>query len=173
LRTLFDGWLHPRTNQQHNALARDVAADPYYRFVSRPIPYMVGCALHVLIFFGPAYLLAEFTGIVIAWAMSVFVYNLGDSVNSLGHLCGQKPFNTTHHARNNAIIAYLALGEGWHANHHTFPSSARHGLLPHQWDGTYRIILLLEKLGLASSIRLPAFRVQALTYLLDNEQPKR
>ena len=155
LRTLFDGWLRPHTNQEHNALAKDIAADPYYRFLSRPIPYMVACTLYVLIFFGVSYLFAGFTGIITAWVFSVFIYNLGDSVNSFGHLYGPKPFDTTY-ARNNAIIAHLALGEGWHANHHAFPSSARHGLLPHQWDATYRIIQLLEKLGLASSIRLPS-----------------
>src|SRR3954470_20773586 len=30
LRTLYDGWNRPRTNQQYNHLAKDVAADPFY-----------------------------------------------------------------------------------------------------------------------------------------------
>ena len=30
-------------------------------------------------------------------------------------------------ARNNRLVAVLVFGEGWHNNHHAFPSSARHG----------------------------------------------
>ena len=39
-RVLFDGVSRPRSNQQHVGLAADVAADPWYRFVSRPGPYL-------------------------------------------------------------------------------------------------------------------------------------
>ena len=52
LRVLFDGWHRPRTNQQHNHLAPEVAADPWYRLVSRPGAYLTFAALHVALFFG-------------------------------------------------------------------------------------------------------------------------
>src|SRR5882762_3108643 len=45
-RMLVDAWMRPRTNQEHNALAEDVSADRWYRFISRPWPYAVAMHLH-------------------------------------------------------------------------------------------------------------------------------
>ena len=49
----------------------------------------------------------------------------------------------------------MALGEGWHNNHHAFPSSARHGLRWWQIDLSYYIIKFLMLCGLAWKVRLP------------------
>nr|WP_298929086.1 acyl-CoA desaturase [uncultured Erythrobacter sp.] len=50
----------------------------------------------------------------------------------------------------------ITMGEAWHNNHHAFPGSARIGLKPGQSDWGYRFIQLLEKLGLARDVCLPA-----------------
>jgi fatty-acid desaturase len=155
LRTLYDGWHRPRTNQQYNALATDVAADQYYRWISRPLPYLSACLAHVTSFFGAAGLLWGIRGVLALWLMSVLIYNLGDAIDSIAHLYGARPFAVTHAARNNVRLAILTMGEGWHANHHAFPRSARHGLLPGQFDGCWAMIRLLQRLGLADAIVLP------------------
>jgi len=36
---------------------------------------------------------------------------------------GSQPFETNDDSRNNFWVAILALGEGWHNNHHHTPSS--------------------------------------------------
>lgn len=59
-------------------------------------------------------------------------------------------------ASNVAIMAIPTMGESWHGNHHAFPSSARHGLYPGQIDLGYRFIRLLQFLGLAWNVKLPA-----------------
>jgi stearoyl-CoA desaturase (delta-9 desaturase) len=51
--------------------------------------------------------------------------------------------------------AIPTMGEAWHNNHHAFPGSARIGLYPGQVDWGYALILLLERLGLASNVRTP------------------
>jgi stearoyl-CoA desaturase (delta-9 desaturase) len=51
--------------------------------------------------------------------------------------------------------AIPTMGEAWHNNHHAFPGSARIGLYPGQSDWGYRVILLMEWLGLAWDIALP------------------
>ena len=53
-------------------------------------------------------------------------------------------------------MALLAFGEGWHNNHHAFEFSARHGLQWWQLDPTWMVVSLLDKLGLAHSIKLPS-----------------
>lgn len=75
-------------------------------------------------------------------------------VNSVCHLWGRQPFpDTRDKSRNNAVIGVLALGEGWHNNHHFRPTSARHGLLPGQLDVTYMVICLLERCKLVSHVQ--------------------
>ena len=59
-------------------------------------------------------------------------------------------------SRNNAIFGVLALGEGWHNNHHAFPSSARHGLRWWQLDVSYLIIRGMALIGLARDVRIPS-----------------
>jgi len=156
LRTLFDGWHRPRTNQQFNALAPDVAADPYYRLMSRPRPYFFSVWLHTLVFFGTAYAIKGWIGIGALWLTLVLIYNLGDAIDSMAHLVGTQPYNSSHQARNHWFLGLLTLGEGWHANHHEFPHSARHGLLPGQPDAIWLLIRVLDGLGCARAIQLPS-----------------
>ena len=57
-------------------------------------------------------------------------------------------------ARNNALVALLNLGEGWHNNHHAHPSYAHHGF--HRWyelDVVYLFLLGLEKLGIIWDVK--------------------
>ena len=77
------------------------------------------------------------------------------SVNSVCHIWGSKPFRSHDESRNNAIFGVLALGEGWHNNHHAFPASTRHGLRWWQFDASYIIIWMMSKVGLASNVRVP------------------
>jgi stearoyl-CoA desaturase (delta-9 desaturase) len=155
LRIVFDGWHRPRTNRRHDHLARDVSEDGFYRLLSRPLPFMIACWLHALVPFGGAYLGWGFAGVAALWLTLVAVYNLGDAIDSVAHLYGARPFRAGHFARNNTFLGILALGEGWHANHHVFPSSARHGLFAGQFDAAWLMIRLLEKLKIAREIKVP------------------
>lgn len=156
LRTLFDGWHRPRTNQQFNALAPDVARDAYYRFISRRCPYFIAMWLHTLVFFGAAYAIEGWGGVGALWITLILIYNLGDAIDSMAHLIGTQPYQSAHRARNHWFLGMLTLGEGWHANHHEFPHSARHGLLPGQPDATWLLIRTLARLGWATAIQLPS-----------------
>ena len=51
-------------------------------------------------------------------------------------------------------VGLLAWGEGWHNNHHAFPTSARHGLRPWEIDLTWFSICVLRALGLAKNIKV-------------------
>ena len=76
-------------------------------------------------------------------------------VNSVCHLWGKKPYVNGDESRNNLFVGVVALGEGWHNNHHAFPSSARHGLRWWQFDMSYYLIRLLMFCRLAWKVRLP------------------
>ena len=68
------------------------------------------------------------------------------AVNSVCHAFGSQPFATGDESRNNRIVAALAFGEGWHNNHHAFPSMAYHGM-GRQPDVTGLVIRGLERAG--------------------------
>ncbi|MCI0639557.1 MAG: acyl-CoA desaturase [Gemmataceae bacterium] len=84
------------------------------------------------------------------------VHHVTWSVNSICHLWGGRPFQSDDHSRNNFLFGVLALGEGWHNNHHAFPTSARHGLRWWQVDISYWVIRALALCGLAWKVRVPA-----------------
>jgi stearoyl-CoA desaturase (delta-9 desaturase) len=85
-----------------------------------------------------------------------FVHHVTWSINSICHIWGSRPFETGDQSRNNAIFGVLGFGEGWHNNHHAFPTSARHGLTWWQVDLSYWIIRAMAVVGLASKVRVPA-----------------
>jgi stearoyl-CoA desaturase (delta-9 desaturase) len=84
---------------------------------------------------------------------TVALYHATYSVNSLAHLYGSRRFATADDSRNNALVALLTLGEGWHNNHHHYASSARQGFYWWEIDSTYYVLLGLERLGLVWDLR--------------------
>lgn len=78
-------------------------------------------------------------------------------INSVCHMFGSQPFELRgkDESTNNFWVALLIFGEGWHHNHHTFPSSARHGLKWYQLDMAWYAIWVLRKIGLANKVLIP------------------
>lgn len=154
------GWFfteHPKGLERY---ARDLERDPAIRFVSRT--FFVWVILGLLI---PAALggliTMTWTGALLGflWGGGVrlfLVHHVTWSVNSVCHLWGRRTFESHDESRNNAVMGVLALGEGWHNNHHAFPTSARHGLSWWQVDVSYLVIRVMAWLGLARNIRVPA-----------------
>lgn len=88
-----------------------------------------------------------------------FVHHVTWSINSVCHLYGSRHFVTEDHSTNNYLFGLLALGEGFHNNHHAFPSSARHGLLWWQIDFTYLFILILKYFKLINKVKTPRQKI--------------
>jgi len=75
-------------------------------------------------------------------------------VNSATHRWGYVSYSSGDGSRNNWWVALLTFGEGWHNNHHAYPSSARMGFRWWELDLTWWHIQALRSLGLARRIRL-------------------
>ncbi|MGB5334713.1 MAG: acyl-CoA desaturase, partial [Woeseiaceae bacterium] len=76
-------------------------------------------------------------------------------VNSVCHRWGGQPYDANDDSTNNWLVGILAIGEGWHNNHHKFPYSARHGLKWWQFDLTWMVLRSMAALKLISDLRLP------------------
>ena len=77
------------------------------------------------------------------------------AVNSICHMFGSRRFETRDESRNNGWIGLLALGEGWHNNHHAFPSMAIHGIGWRELDVSGLVLRGLGRLGLVWNLRRP------------------
>jgi fatty-acid desaturase len=153
LRTVFDAWWRPRSNQQHISLAPDIAADPVFAWLSNPWPY----ALALL-----GSMMLVWSGFILAWGavgslamtfIHVAAYTFGDLVNSAGHMIEQ-PYTDRDRSRDQGWLALLSFGDGWHNAHHAHPRSIRAGLKPGQWDPAYWFVLACSKVGLARDLRI-------------------
>jgi stearoyl-CoA desaturase (Delta-9 desaturase) len=99
---------------------------------------------------------AGLEGLVWGGLIRIFAYQHATfSVNSICHMFGRRDYRSRDESRNNWLVAMLVFGEGWHNNHHAFPTSARHGLKPRQYDVSWLVIRGLERLGLVWSVRVP------------------
>jgi stearoyl-CoA desaturase (delta-9 desaturase) len=77
------------------------------------------------------------------------------TINSLSHVFGSRRYQTTDTSRNNALLALITLGEGWHNNHHTYMSSANQGFFWWEFDVSYYVLKALSWVGVTSDLRKP------------------
>jgi stearoyl-CoA desaturase (delta-9 desaturase) len=76
-------------------------------------------------------------------------------INSLAHMWGTRRYDTPDTSRNNALLAALTLGEGWHNNHHFYMSSARQGFKWWEIDPSYYSLKLLSLLHVVHDVQEP------------------
>jgi stearoyl-CoA desaturase (Delta-9 desaturase) len=95
-------------------------------------------------------------GLIYGYCLSVaLIFQVTFAVNSIGHRVGPQRFNTGEGSRNNFMLGFLAMGDGWHNNHHRVPGSARHGFAWYELDMSYSLIRLLSAIGLAWDVKQP------------------
>jgi stearoyl-CoA desaturase (delta-9 desaturase) len=162
---LFKGFWHAHTGWAFAPMpdgldryAGDLRRSPALRAISNLFP--LWALLGVLIPAGIGWAVGGWRGAITGfiWGGLVRIF-LGHHatwcVNSVCHIWGRKPYDSGDESRNNAFVGLVALGEGWHNNHHAFPSSARHGLRWWQFDISWCIIRAMQFVGLAWKVRLP------------------
>ncbi len=135
---------------------RDLLQFPELRWLDRydiAVPALLAAGL-----FGAGEALAHYRpelgtdgGQLLVWGFfisTVAVYHATYTINSLSHVFGQRRYPTGDDSRNNPWLALITLGEGWHNNHHYYPSSVRQGFYWWELDLTYYGLKLLSWLGI-------------------------
>lgn len=151
------GFLFDDTMTDFKVYAADLLADPMVMFFHRTrwfwyftsfffLPglygYAVGGADHV-----------AGTILIVGILRTFLVLNAIASVGSIGHTFGRVRFQMPQdRSRNNAFLALVTFGEGWHNNHHRHPKAAHVGLAWYEVDVNGAFINLLARAGLAWNV---------------------
>jgi sn-1 stearoyl-lipid 9-desaturase len=128
---------------------KDIANDRFYQFCHKYyVVFQIG--LGVLL-----YLLGGWPFVVWGIFVRLFLgFHSTCFVNSACHTFGYRTHETGDRSTNCWWVALMTYGEGWHNNHHAFQTSARHGLQWWELDLTWLTIRLLQRLGLATKVRV-------------------
>jgi len=161
------GWFltHGQLSTNLNRI-KDFARYPELRFLDR-FDTLVPLALA-----GSLFLIGEWMASALpvletnGWQMLVWGFVISTvtlwhgtfTINSLSHRFGTRRYATPDNSRNNLILALITLGEGWHNNHHKYPSATRQGFRWWEIDITYYLLQGLQLCGLIWDIRhVPAW----------------
>ena len=149
--------------------AHDILEDPFYMRLEKSF---IGPAIyfaHLLIYpivgavtgwmtTGTVMGAVQFSLSLLVWGglvRTVLGWHVTWSVNSLTHLFGYRNYETSESSKNNWFVGLVALGEGWHNNHHHDPAAASVWVRWWEFDLTYCLIFLLKRLGLATRVIEP------------------
>ncbi len=153
------GWLFYHRHTSWERHAADLLKDRDVVVMNALFP--AWCVASLAIPFGLGWLLgggvgAALTALLWAGGVRIFVlHHVTWSINSLCHVFGRRPFTTNDQSSNVGALAVISMGESWHNGHHAFPRSARHGLLPGQWDTSALVIRGFERAGWARDVHWP------------------
>ena len=156
------GWFLARENfATRNHLVRDLARYPELRWLDRydvAVPAALGVGLWAL----GAWLEAAHPSLgtgpwqLVVWGFcisTVVLFHATFVINSLAHRWGARRYETGDESRNNPLLALITLGEGWHNNHHRYPSAARQGFYWWELDLSWYGLKLLAALGIVRDLR--------------------
>lgn len=170
------GWLFDAnwSKSERKKYVPDLVDDPLLASIDRHYYLWVTATLIIPMIIGGVYgIFFPLTGTSMAWgfaqgALVGFVWgglarvclshHMTWSINSICHIFGSQDYKANDDSRNNFFFGVFSHGEGWHNNHHAFPTSARHGLEWWQFDLSWIIIRGLERCGLVWNVKLPTER---------------
>jgi len=156
------GWITSRINfPTRKEYVRDLLRFPELRFLDRfdsLVPLLLALSMFGLGEFLSAIAPALGTSgpQMLIWGFfisTVVLFHATCTINSLAHTFGKRRYQTPDQSRNSFLLALLTLGEGWHNNHHHFPSSTRQGFFWWELDITLYLLRLLSWLGLVWDLR--------------------
>jgi len=147
-------WLFDYDRSYDASIVPDLTKNPRVMFQHKH--YILLCVLvNVAVFLlGWALLgsaLASFyLGFLVRMAM---IHHCTWFINSLCHTYGSKTYARELSAVDNAVLALLTFGEGYHNYHHAFAADYRNGIRWYHFDPSKWTIWLASKFGLAKNLR--------------------
>jgi sn-1 stearoyl-lipid 9-desaturase len=156
------GWMferHYSANVNPELQAKDLIKDPIYRFLDQDGDHWrahgLSTSLNLLV---RVFVLMRFGWVpaIASLLAGLSVLQVPVMLNIICHLpkFGYRNYDTADDSVNVWWVALLAMGEGWHNNHHAMPASAKSGMKPHEFDLSWLIIKGMKMLGLVDRVNV-------------------
>ena len=169
----YMGWLFIENTDlsrivAYDRYARDIIRDRFYVWLERAFVWVVlaqWVVYFALGFFGAlcfgasAQSALQVGASVWLWGVivrTIAVWHITWCGNSFPHMWGYRNYETDDNSRNNAIVAIITGGEGWHNNHHAEPNAASNQRHWWEFDFTYMLLRIFERVGLAWDVQKPS-----------------
>lgn len=156
------GWFLARENfATRTELVRDLARYPELRWLDR-FDVVAPLALALLLYGAGEWLAYATPGLgtdgwqLLVWGFcisTVVLWHATFTINSLAHRFGWRRYRTRDDSRNNAWLALITLGEGWHNNHHRYPVAARQGFYWWELDVSWYLLRMLAVLRIVHDLK--------------------
>lgn len=169
LKNAYAGWFTKKTYPQHinpQEQAPDMLKDKLYLFLEQGGDWRKAHVLSYAVNIGFRLILLYYFGWTVALASylaAVLVLQIPLMLNVVCHIpkLGYKRFHSADDSVNVWWVAVLALGEGWHNNHHRYPGSAKTGVSFWEFDLSWLVISAMNRLGLLDRVNIaPAKQVR-------------
>lgn len=109
---------------------------------------------------------AGWSGLVVGFfASTVVLWHCTFAINSFSHVFGRRRYATPDTSRNSFPLALIAMGEGWHNNHHHYPRSTRQGFYWWEIDLTFLVLRVLAMLRLVRGLTYPSPAARAARHV--------
>jgi sn-1 stearoyl-lipid 9-desaturase len=172
------GWTLERHYSEHvnpSMQSKDLLKDPIYRFLDQDgdhwRAHSLAASINLLF---RMFILMRF-GWMPAMASllaGLTILQVPVMLNVVCHMpkMGYRNFDTTDDSVNVWWVALLAMGEGWHNNHHALPGSAKSGIKPFEFDLSWLVIKGMQMLGLIDRVNEETDRLTTLLTKPDEVQ---
>lgn len=155
------GWLlvrkHPDVTEKGKTIdLSDILDDPIVRFQRRYYTRLVVIFCFIIPTMLPVWCWGEtywnsyFVATLLRYCVTL---NATWLVNSAAHMWGNRPYDKTINPRQNKIVTFWAIGEGFHNYHHTFPWDYSASELGWKINLTTMFIEFMQWLGLAYDLK--------------------
>lgn len=164
----YAGWIWPHTRAypphiKPQLQCKDIYADRLYKFLEQDGSFRRATTVNLL----TAFIFHSTTSLIFGWQIglaglvaSLVMFQLPLIVNTCCHIprLGYKRFPSADDSVNVWWLGILAVGEGWHNNHHAYPGLARAGLRPYEFDLSWCVLLVGKFFGLVTHLNAPVVR---------------
>lgn len=171
------GWLlEPGYKSHINPVmqAPDLVRDPLYSFLEQGgdwhrahwLALLICIIFRLLIFFSFGWVPA-----LASLLAGLTVLQIPLMLNVVCHLprFGYRTYSVDDDSVNVWWVSLLAMGEGWHNNHHASPGSAKTGLKRFEFDPSWLVIAGMKKLRLVGRVNIATH--EQIMRRMDNETP--
>lgn len=161
------GWMFDihkyQSDEEIQEQAKDLVCDPVWKLlgISHSAYQARLCLVNAILFRAVLWFIGGPIAVIANLTSTFCVFFSTQLVNAACHRPGKG--YQTYFSRDGSLnvwwVGIIALGEGWHNNHHAVPKSARHGLKWFEVDLTWYVIWALQKLGLAKDVVIPSLNI--------------